>query len=114
MTDRTFRMYLHPSSNRTLLSLEGDLTAGCAPELERCWRALSGPEESDSLSVDVSGLDSIDPGGHRLLDAMRRQGVKVTGLDQKRGSGIAEWLQRKWDAGMRGHRVPVLSIPRSR
>src|SRR5437868_3219777 len=114
MTERTLRMYLHPSTSRTLLSLEGDLTGRWAPELERCWRALSDPSAGEPMSVDVSSLDSIDAGGRRLLDKMRRQGVTVTGLDPKGRGRIAEWLRRKWDGAASGQRVPVLSIPRSR
>ena len=117
----TLRMYLHPSRKLTTISLEGDLSAGWVQELERCWRALSGP--GDSLSVDVSGLESADRDGYRLLDTMRSQGVIVTGLDPGSGlllrridsaSGIREWLTRLWDAATRGHRFHVLSIPRSR
>ena len=119
--ERTLRMYLHPGHTRTRISLEGDLAAGWVQELERCWRALSGP--GDSLSVDVTGLESVDPNGYRLLDAMRSQGVIVTGLDPHSvlllrridgASRVQEWFTRLRDAATRGHRFHIRSIPRSR
>ena len=66
------RMYLHPSRKRTRISLEGDLSGDWVRELERCWRALSGP--GDSLYVNVCRVESTDRDGHRLLATMHRQG----------------------------------------
>ena len=101
------RMYLHPSRKRIRISLEGDLAGDWVRELERCWRALSGPGPGDSLFVDVSRLESADRAGRRLLDTMRSHGVVITGLD-------AGWLSHLWNAVTHGQRFHVLSISRSR
>jgi len=109
------RMYLHPSRKRIRISLEGDLAGGWVRELERCWRALSGPDPADSLFVDVSRLKSADRSGRELLDTMRSQGVIITGLDLD--SGLPRrlgWLSRMWSAVTHGQRFHVLSISRSR
>ena len=117
------RMYLHPSRKRTRISLEGDLAGGWVRELERCWRALSGPGLGDALFVDVSQLESADQNGYRLLDRMRRQGVTLTGLDPDSGllcrrttsePGCRAWLSRLWEVATRGDRFHVLSISRLR
>ncbi len=110
----TFRMYLHPSRKRIRISLEGDLAAGWVRELERCWRALSVPDPGEALSVDVTGLESVDPSGYSLLDAMRSQGVIVTGLDSgsrriDSASKIREWLTRLWDSATHGRRLHIKS-----
>jgi hypothetical protein len=117
------RMYLHPGAGQTRLSLEGDLTGGWVRELERCWRALSGPDPGEFLFVDVSQLDSADQNGYRLLGAMRSQGVHISGLDRESGllpqragkaARLRNWLTALWDSVTRGHRVHVLTISRLR
>ena len=110
-------MYLHPSRKRTRISIEGDLTGAWVLELERCWRALSGP--GDSLFVDVRRLESVDRSGHRLLETMRRQGVIIAGFDPARGllrgrTKILPWLARLWDIATQGYRLHVLHISRLR
>ena len=105
------RMYLHPSGKRTQVSLEGDLAGGWAQELERCWRALSGP--GDALYIDVSRLESADPNGYKLLRKMRIEGVTLTGFDADSGS-LRSRLSRLWNIATRGHGFHVLTISRLR
>jgi hypothetical protein len=111
-TGATFRMYLHPSRERILLSLEGDLTGGWVGELERCWRALSGPGPGNALFVDARRMRSADQKGHELLDLMRSRGVIVTGLDPDPRTKILPWLTLLWNSATHGQRFHVLSISR--
>ena len=107
-----FRMYLHPGSKRILVSVEGDLSGIWVRELERCWRALSGPGSGDCLSVDVGGLESADKEGYGLLAAMRANGVTIHGIDEdsgllRRRMRIMSWLSGLWSAATPGHRFHV-------
>jgi hypothetical protein len=113
-TVATLRMYLHPSRERIQLSLEGDLTGSWVGELERCWRALSGSGQGNTLFVDVSRMRSADQKGHQLLDLMRSRGVVITGFDPDREAKIFPWLSRLWNTATHGHRFHVLSISRLR
>jgi hypothetical protein len=53
--------------------------------LEHCWRTFSILDPGEALQVDASHLGSADQSGYRLLDAMRRHGVIVTGIDPESG-----------------------------
>jgi len=60
----------------TTLKLEGKLSGPWVDELERTWLELSSGTPAKAVTVDLTGVTTIDSEGKMLLTSMFRQGAK--------------------------------------
>jgi anti-anti-sigma regulatory factor len=65
------------NSRAVRLIVEGRLAGACIGELERCWRATTATESTESILVDLSSVTFIDASGKQLLTRMHEQGIRL-------------------------------------
>ena len=71
-------MYLHDSATMFRLVLSGELSGRRVPDLEQAWTTAQSILNGKELVVDVSGLNSADEFGVKLLFRMRESGARLT------------------------------------
>lgn len=58
------------------IKLEGKLAGAWVAELENCWRKAAATRGNGALSVDLTGVDSVDAAGKYLLALMHKGGAR--------------------------------------
>jgi len=71
-----FRITSRHDKGATSLIVEGKLIGACVEELEKCWRAATGAEPYEPISVDLTSVCFIDDSGKQLLTRMHERGTK--------------------------------------
>ena len=98
------RITVHDFPGAVTLRLEGRMAAPWLHALEECWRDIARRRES-VLSVDLTGVTSIDAAGKALLTTMADQGASFL---------VADCLTRSIVDEITRAPLPDHSNPRSR
>ena len=69
------RITVQNGSQPTTLKLEGKLSGPWVGEVERTWLEFSKDTPGKSVTVDLSGVTTIDSEGRELLGRILRQGA---------------------------------------
>ena len=73
------RISIDYSAKATTLRLEGKLVGPWIPELEECWRGVTGTTRPAPLVVDLNGVSWVDSKGRALLREMHSTGAALEG-----------------------------------
>jgi len=73
------KITIHDADGPLRVELEGRLAGAWVCELEHCWHTAKARHPNRILSVDLTGVTSIDQAGRYLLQLMHRDGVRYVG-----------------------------------
>jgi ABC-type transporter Mla MlaB component len=73
------RISINYTAEATTLLLEGKLVGPWVPELEQCWRGVTGTARPAPVVVDLNGVSWVDSKGRALLREMHRTGARLEG-----------------------------------
>lgn len=71
-----FRITEHRGCDRTVLKLEGRLSAACVSALDTSWRDAMQSGNAESIWVDLTDVLLVDIAGQEQLIRMHRAGVR--------------------------------------
>ena len=75
------RITVHDFPGAVTLRLEGRMAAPWLHALEQCWQDILACRRESVLSVDLTGVTSIDAAGKALLATMADQGASFLAAD---------------------------------
>jgi len=99
------RITVHDFPGAVTLRLEGSMAAPWLHALEQCWQDILARRRKSILSVDLTGVTSIDAAGKALLTTMADRGASFLAADYLTRSIVDEITRAP---------LPDHSIPRSR
>jgi len=99
------RITVHDFPGAVTLRLEGRMAAPWLHALEQCWQDILARRRKSILSVDLTGVTSIDAAGKALLTTMADRGASFLAADCLTRSIVDEITRAP---------LPDHSIPRSR
>jgi len=73
------RISIEYRGESTTLRLEGKLIGPWIPELEQCWRGVTGTAKPAHLIVDLNGVSWVDSSGRALLREIHSTGATLEG-----------------------------------
>ncbi|MGH9557057.1 MAG: STAS domain-containing protein [Terriglobales bacterium] len=73
------RISIEYTAETTTLRLEGKLVGPWIPELEHCWRGVTGTAKPAHLIVDLNGVSWVDSSGRALLREIHSAGATLEG-----------------------------------
>ncbi len=73
------RISINYAADATTLVLEGKLVGPWVPELEQCWRGVTGTARPAPVVVDLNGVSWVDSKGRALLREMHHTGASLEG-----------------------------------
>jgi ABC-type transporter Mla MlaB component len=73
------RISINYAADATTLLLEGKLVGAWVPELDQCWRGVTGTGRPAPVVVDLNGVSWVDSQGRALLREMHRTGARLEG-----------------------------------
>lgn len=89
------------------LIVEGKLTEPCVSELERAWNQVRQEGGGRAISVDLSEVTAIDPGGEAALAAMITEGARLTARGLFSGYIVDKLMKRALKEPVRQYRRDV-------
>ncbi len=93
------KITVEESPQSTTLKLEGKLSGAWVDELDRTWQELTSHIQGKSITVDLAGVNFVDPEGKKLLSRMVGQGAELRAARLMTQYIIEELLRR-----MNGHK----------
>ena len=75
------RITVHDFPGAVTLRLEGRMAAPWLYALEECWQDILARRRKSVLSVDLTGVTSIDAAGKALLATMADRGASLLAAD---------------------------------
>jgi len=75
------RINVHDFPGAVTLRLEGSMAAPWLHALEECWQDILARRRKSVLSVDLTGVTSIDAAGKALLATMADRGASFLAAD---------------------------------
>ena len=70
-------LYQHDGAKEFRFQICGELTDGCADELEEAWHTAASALRGKEIQLDITELTSVSARGMQVIDRMRSEGARV-------------------------------------